>query len=69
MLTSLINNHTADSYTSPMKAVNKGAVICSCSLGETNDVSLTLALLTKRSSYDTTAIVRSLTPRRSDLNT
>ena len=35
--------------------------------GETNDVSLTLALLTKRSSYDTTAIVRSLTPRRSDL--
>ena len=35
--------------------------------GENNDPSLTLALLTKRSSYDTTAIIRPLTPRRSDL--
>ena len=34
--------------------------------GENNDPGL-LALLTKRSSYDTTAIIRPLTPRRSDL--
>ena len=45
---------------------NKKVRVANKLKGENNDPGL-LALLTKRSSYDTTAIVRSLTPRRSDL--